>query len=441
MSYTKQRYITFGLITLFVLVLPFITINGNHMLLLSFEKLQFHFLGFIFNVNELTIMPFLLMFFFIGILAVTSIFGRAWCGWACPQTIFRVIYRDLIEGTLLDLRKRRDKQKEVKDKFGVLVAMALWAILSFIIASNLLWYFVPPEDFFLYMQDPFEHNILSLTVLFFAGAVFYNIVFFKENFCVYLCPYSRIQNSLYNEDTKQVIYDFNRGGKIYDSSEQIVFSTQDLKVNDDCIACNACVKVCPANIDIRKGSQYECINCLECIDSCDTVMGKLGKESLIEWGSINKVLKRKEVGFFSKKNIIFIVGLILSLVLAIWMGSKKEDVLINVNRDTQLYKIKSPERVINNYVFTIQNTQGEDYIFDIKLLDSDFEIKRVRPFLVKSNKRVKKIISIETTKNLDLNNKTDAHLKIKAVVFAKDKPEINAKYDVPFIYPSKDLLK
>ena len=112
MSYSKKRYFIYFFITIFVMVTPFITINENHLLLLSFERLQFHFLGVSYNVNELYVMPFLLMFLFIGIFAMTSIWGRIWCGWACPQTIFRVIYRDLIESTILDLRRIKNKQKK-----------------------------------------------------------------------------------------------------------------------------------------------------------------------------------------------------------------------------------------------------------------------------------------------------------------------------------------
>ena len=113
MSYSKKRYFVYSVLTLFIMGVPFITINENHLLLLSFDKLQFHFLGSVYSVSELYVMPFLLMFLFIGIFAMTSMFGRIWCGWSCPQTIFRVIYRDLIESTILDLRKINNKQKDI----------------------------------------------------------------------------------------------------------------------------------------------------------------------------------------------------------------------------------------------------------------------------------------------------------------------------------------
>ena len=229
MSYSQKRYITYIFITLFIMGTPFVTIDGNHLLLLSFERLQFHFLGFVFNVNELFIMPFLLMLLFIGIFALTSMFGRVWCGWACPQTIFRVLYRDLIEGTLLDLTKIKNKQKsadysKIKNLFKKAIAITLWSILSIIIATNFILYFIPSEDFFLYMQTPSEHIFMIIFILSIAGFLVFDIIIMKENFCQYVCPYSRVQSVLYDDDTKQVVYDTNRGGDIYNSGEKSILN-------------------------------------------------------------------------------------------------------------------------------------------------------------------------------------------------------------------------
>ena len=135
MSYSKKRYFVYSVLTLFIMGVPFITINENHLLLLSFDKLQFHFLGSVYSVSELYVMPFLLMFLFIGIFAMTSMFGRIWCGWSCPQTIFRVIYRDLIEGTILDLRRIKNKQKDIdyskkSNQIKKYIAVLLWFIIT-----------------------------------------------------------------------------------------------------------------------------------------------------------------------------------------------------------------------------------------------------------------------------------------------------------------------
>ena len=382
MSYSKKRYLIYFFITIFVMITPFITINENHLLLLSFERLQFHFLGVAYNVNELYVMPFLLMFLFIGIFAMTSIWGRVWCGWACPQTIFRVIYRDLIESTILDLRRIKNKQKDIdykkkSNQIKKYVSIFLWIVISLIISSNFMLYFVPPKDFFKYLQDPLNHSFMIIFILSIAFFLVYDIVFMKENFCVYVCPYSRIQSVLYDDNTKQVTYDFNRGGKVYENGVQSIFKINQWKNSEECTTCDACVKICPTHIDIRKGLQVECINCLECSDACNTVMGKLGKSSLINWGSTNKVLNNKNISIFTKKNITYFASLFLSIFLAFFFSLEKEQFLVNVNKTTELYKINEDKKIVNNYILTIHNTQDIPLTFDIKLKDeNNFRIKR-----------------------------------------------------------------
>jgi len=164
--YRFKRYYVYIALTIFSLSLPFITINGNHVFLLSFDKGQLHLMGTLFDMQEFYLMPFVLMLLFIGIFAATAVGGRVFCGWACPQTIFRVIYRDLIETKLLGMRKRiSNKQKEPdystkENAMKRMVAIGIWTLLSFVAAANFLWFFVPPEDFFVYILNPWEHTIL-----------------------------------------------------------------------------------------------------------------------------------------------------------------------------------------------------------------------------------------------------------------------------------------
>jgi cytochrome c oxidase accessory protein FixG len=425
MSYSKKRYFIYFFITIFVMVTPFITINENHLLLLSFERLQFHFLGVSYNVNELYVMPFLLMFLFIGIFAMTSIWGRIWCGWACPQTIFRVIYRDLIESTILDLRRIKNKQKNIdyskkSNQFKKYISIFLWIIISLVISSNFMLYFVPPEDFFKYLQDPLNHSFMIIFIISIALFLVYDIVFMKENFCVYICPYSRIQSVLYDDNTKQVTYDFNRGGKVYENGVQSIFKINQWKNSEECTTCGLCVKICPTHIDIRKGLQVECINCLECSDACSSVMGKLGKPSLINWGSTNKVLNNKNVSIFTKKNLTYFTSLFLSIFLAFFFSLEKEQFLVNVNKTTELYKVTDDGKILNNYILTIHNTQDLPLTFDIKLKDeSNFKIKRFEEVLLEGGKKAKKILIVESLN--DLKNISNKNIPIFVEVYAKEK--------------------
>ena len=439
MFYSKKRYLIYFIITIFIMIIPFITINDNHLLLLSFEKLQFHFLGSVYSVSELYVMPFLLMFLFIGIFALTSIFGRVWCGWACPQTIFRVIYRDLIESTILDLRRIKNKQKDIdynkkSNQLKKYLSLVLWGIITLIIACNFMLYFVPPEDFFLYLQDPINHSFMIIFIISIAVFLIYDIVFMKENFCVYVCPYSRIQSVLYDDNTKQVTYDFNRGGKIYEKGAKSIFKIKQWANNEECTTCEACVKICPTHIDIRKGLQVECINCLECSDACSTVMGKLGKKSLINWGSTNKILNKQNISIFTKRNITYFVSLFLCLFLAFYFSLEKESFLVNVNKTTELYSKKENGIISNNYILTIHNTQDKDYTFDIRLVENkDLKIKRFNSFELKAGEKIKKILILETTENFEKLKEKPSKISIE--IFTKENEKVKLSRQIAFFYP------
>ena len=448
--YRYRRYIGYMIASVVALSLPFIRIDGNHIFLLSFDKKQLHLLGVAFDMQELYLMPFLLMLLFLGIFAVTSLGGRAWCGWACPQTIFRVIYRDLIEATLLGLRRIRNKQKEpdlskAENKAKKLIGIILWAMLALVAASDFMWFFVPPEDFFAYLQDPAEHLFLIGFVLAIAAFLVYDVVFLKEDFCVYICPYSRVQSVLYDNDTYQAIYSTNRGGEIYNEhKEKIIFKAKDLpNPANECTTCESCVTVCPTHIDIRKGLQLECINCLECVDACTQVMGKLGKPSLVQWSSTNAVKNNLPTKMVRKSTVMYFVALLTVVGLLFVMGGEKEHMLLNINKTTELYKVKENNVVANNLVLLFQNTEATTLTYDLEVLDNpDIKIKRFEPFTLSPGKLAKKVVILETDKVLVSDNTKDTPITITLKAFAKEDPtKVVVFRKAIFIYPRLDKLK
>ncbi len=449
-SYRIKRYYGYAIATIISISMPFITIGGNHLFLLSFDKKQLHLLGTAFDMQELYLMPFLLMLLFLGIFAATSLGGRAWCGWACPQTIFRVIYRDLIESKLLGLRRIKNKQKDPdyakpKNAAKRLIAILIWTALALLAASNFMWFFIPPEDFFAYLQNPTEHMVLIGFVLGIAAFIVYDAIWLKEDFCIYICPYSRVQSVLYDDDTYQAIYSTNRGGEIYNGDkEKIIFKAKDLPMDtNECTTCEACVTVCPTHIDIRKGLQLECINCLECVDACTTVMGKLGKPSLVQWSSTNTIKKDIPTKIVRKQTIMYAVALIVVIGLLFVMGGKKEYMLLNVNKTTQLYKVKENHVVTNNFLLLFQNTESEKLTFNLEILDHpDIEIKRFKPFTLSPGKMAKKVLILETNKVLVNDATKDTPITVTLKAYATENPEkVTVFRKAVFIYPRMDKLK
>ncbi|WP_323590802.1 cytochrome c oxidase accessory protein CcoG [Aliarcobacter butzleri] len=448
--YRYRRYFGYILATIVALSLPFIKINENQIFLLSFDKKQLHLLGIAFDMQELYLMPFLLMLLFLGIFAVTSLGGRAWCGWACPQTIFRVTYRDLIESKLLGLRRIKNKQKEpdlskAENKVKKIIGILIWACLALLAASNFMWYFVPPDDFFAYLQDPSEHLFLIGFVLAIAGFLVYDVVMLKEDFCVYICPYSRVQSVLYDNNTYQAIYSTNRGGNIYnDKKEKMVFKLKDLASSEnECTTCESCVTVCPTHIDIRKGLQLECINCLECVDACTQVMGKLGKPSLVQWSSTNAIKYNTPTKFVRKSTIMYFVALLIVISLLFVMGGEKEHMLLNVNKTTELYKVKEDNVVTNNFLLLFQNTESQTLTYDLEIVDNpDIKITRFEPFTLSPGKLAKKVVILETNKVLVSDNTKDTPINITLKAYAKENPEKVVVYrKATFIYPRLDKLQ
>jgi len=456
--YRIKRYWVYAVVTAVSLIMPWITIGGNHLFLLSFDQKKLHLAGVAFDMQELYLMPFLLMLLFLGIFAVTAVGGRAWCGWACPQTIFRVIYRDGIETKLLGLHKRiKNKQQkpDMSKKENItkkIIAIFLWSILALIAAADFLWFFVPPEDFFAYLSNPTEHMMLIGILLSLAGFIVIDVVFIKEDFCVYICPYSRVQSVLYDDDTVMAVYDPIRGGNIYEGKgydrEKKYDKTKELVADNptaECTTCESCVTVCPTHIDIRKGLQLECINCLECVDACTSVMGALGKPSLVRWSSEKEAVRHEgKTNFFRPKVIAYATVLILVLISLFVMGSKKENMLLNVNKTTRLYKILDNGVVENDYLFLFTNTDSKEHKYFFEIVDND-DIKIMRPkksFKLGAGKKKKKVVVMQTSKELANNTRKDISIPITIRAYAEDDKElITVLRKTVFVYPRIDLVK
>ena len=435
LSYAKRRYIFFACITLFVFILPFIRINDAQLFLLSFDKSRVDLFFTKFDMQELYLMPFLFITLFLTIFFLTTLAGRVWCGWSCPQTIFRTLFRDLLQTKILKIRKNiQNKQNEPQGQiFKRTLAVGIWCVLALIIAANFMWFFVPPLDFFAYLNDASEHKILLAFWLSIAAWLVYDVVILKENFCVYVCPYARVQSVMFDSDTIQVIYNQKRGGVIYEGREKFKKPKEEGAL---CTGCEACVRICPTHIDIRKGMQLECINCLECSDACAKVMGHFNESSLIEWRSINSQNENKKVKIFRFRTVAYLVILCVVLVAAALMSGKKESMLLNINRTSELYKVLDQGEVENSYVFLVQNTQSKDHKFYFEIDDKNIEISRPnKPFMLKAGAKQKVIVTLRSKNENTSEKDLLKHINIRA--FATDEPTISVQRASTFIYPKR----
>jgi cytochrome c oxidase accessory protein FixG len=290
-SYHQKRVAVTIVLLSILFAGPFIRIGGKPFLLLNVFESKFVVFGQPFWPQDFVLLALLLITFFLFIILFTVVFGRVWCGWACPQTLFmEMVFRKIeyvIEGDANEQRRLEKEPWTGKKLFKKSLKHFLFITISIAIAHTAMAYLIGiDETFAIVTNSPLEHlsgfaGLLSFTLIFYG--VFAK---FREQACIAVCPYGRLQGVLLVKESIVVAYDWLRGeprGKLKKNSS--------IELNHgDCIDCKLCVHVCPTGIDIRNGTQLECVNCTACIDACDDVMIKIGKpKGLIRFASYNSI--------------------------------------------------------------------------------------------------------------------------------------------------------
>ena len=219
----------------------------------------------------------------------------------------------------------------------------------------------------------------------------------------------------------------------------------EVNTNAECTTCESCVTVCPTHIDIRKGLQLECINCLECVDACTSVMGALGKPSLVQWSSEKEILRHEgKTNYFRGKVITYFAVLTIVLVALFVMGSKKEHMLLNINKGQRLYKVLDNGVVQNDYIFMFSNTDRKEHTYYFEIVGNDkINIKRPsEPFKLGAGTKKKKVVILETAEKLVDNTRKDVPIRVLIRAYATDdKEKIMIEREMVFFYPRADLIK
>ena len=348
---------------------PFIKINGHPILLLNIIERKFIIFGIPFWPQDLPLFALLMLTFVVFIIVFTVLFGRLWCGWACPQTIFmEMLFRKieyLIEG---DFKQQQKLDAQVWDAEKIskkTLKHILFFALSFIIANTFLAYLIGIDELEkLTLNGPSAHlgQFISLTLFTF---VFY-IVFakFREIVCIVICPYGRLQGLMLDKNSIVVAYDYVRGeprGFIKKGSTE---------PKGDCVDCHRCVQVCPTGIDIRNGTQLECINCTACIDECDDVMQKIHKpKGLIRYASQAQIASGLVKRFTLRSSAYTVILLVLMSALT-YLLVTRSDVEATVLRTPGLtYQAQPGEKVSNMYNFEVVNKTFHNQQIELKVIE------------------------------------------------------------------------
>jgi cytochrome c oxidase accessory protein FixG len=381
--YTYRKWLSYFLLA-FLLSAPFIKINGNQFLLFNVLERRFNIFGFPFWPQDFHLFVISMIIGVVFITLFTVVFGRIFCGWLCPQTIFlEMVFRRIeywIEG---DRGKqiRLDKQKWNAEKIKKrLLKWSIFFAISFIIANVFLAYLIGGDTVLMYIQgSPFDNLNTLISLMIFTGVFYFVFAWFREQVCIIACPYGRLQGVLLDNQSVVVAYDYKRGEK---EKGRAKFKKNEDRVasgKGDCIDCKQCVHVCPTGIDIRNGTQLECVNCTACIDECDHMMENVGlPKGLIRYASIDNIEKKSPFKFTTRMKGYAAVLLILMGVLT-GMLFLRNDVEATILRlSGQLYQEKENNVITNIYSYKVINKTSET-IGDIeyKLLSHEGTIEVV----------------------------------------------------------------
>lgn len=347
---------------------PFIRIGGQPLLLLNFMERRFVILGQAFWPQDFFLLALTLIAFFVFIILFTVVFGRVWCGWACPQTLFmEMVFRKIeywIEGDA-QAQRRLDKQPWNGNKImKKTLKQVIFIVISIIIAHTAMAYIIGSKETLAIIQTSPSEHLAGFTGLFAFTAIFYGVFArFREQACIAVCPYGRLQGVLLSKDSIVVAYDWLRGeprGKI---------KKQEERTSGDCIDCKLCVHVCPTGIDIRNGTQLECVNCTACIDACDDVMLKINKpKGLIRFASHNSIQN-------GIKKIITARVVAYALVLVALAGILSFMVFTRSSIETTMLKVPGTlyQRSENGNIINLYNVEFVNKTFDDKILELKIE--------------------------------------------------------------------
>ncbi len=356
---TARSVLTYFLLA-FLFGAPFIKINGHPFIIFNVLERHFIIFGIPFGPHDLHLFALTMIAFIVSIFLFTVVYGRLFCGWICPQTVFlEMIFRKieyLIEGDANKQRALKISPWTTQKFFKKTTKQIIFFIISFFVANTFLSYIIGVDRLYQYINhSPSEHFTTFLAVMIFSGLFYFVFAYFREQACTLVCPYGRLQGVMLDQNSIVIHYDYKRGeprGKIKKDA-----------VNNlgDCIDCGLCIDVCPTGIDIRNGTQLECVNCTACIDACNDVMVKVQRpKGLIRYASKNGIETGRQKTF-TPRAIGYTVVLFVLTILILFLLISRSEVELSILRSPGMLFQEQPDGKISN-------------IYDVKIVNKSFNI-------------------------------------------------------------------
>ena len=382
---------------------PFITIGGNPLLLMNIVERKFVVLGQIFWPQDMIIFAVAVLLFVVSILVFTTAFGRLWCGWACPQTVMmEMVFRKieyLIEG---DAPSQRELNRAPWSAGKILKKISKHAIffaLSFLVGNVLLSYIIGWQSLYQIITDPPAQHLVGLSFMVAFALLFYGIFArFREQACTFVCPYGRLQSLLLDENSIVVAYDYKRGETRGGLKRSQSFGQRRSAGLGDCVACNQCVTVCPTGIDIRNGTQMECVHCTACMDACDNVMTKIGSPTgLIRYASLNGIERGERLRVTPRLVVYAVVLFALATALALMIFTRADVEATMLRAPGSLFQKMPDGHYSNLYTIRVVNKTSRDLLVELHLenLPGHVRVMGEGKILVPAQKLVENSVLIE----------------------------------------------